>query len=176
MESAPIQLIFNREIYTEVIEDQVLHASKTVWIATADLKDLHVQKTRGYKPILELFEEMAMRGVRFRIIHAKIPSAPFRATLDSLPALVKGAMELQVCPRSHWKMVIVDGLFGFFGSANFTGAGLGVKKETRRNFEVGAITHDLALVSQLVSEFDKFWMGDFCEDCAFRDTCPDPIR
>ena len=37
-------------------------------------------------------------------------------------------MELQICPRCHWKMVIVDGRLGYTGSANFTGAGLGAKK------------------------------------------------
>jgi len=176
MEPLATRLIFNRDIYTEVIEQQVLEAQQTVWIATADLKDLHVQMARGYKPILELFEEMANRGVRFRIIHAKIPSAPFRNTLDSMPGLLAGSLELQVCPRSHWKMVIVDGRFGYFGSANFTGAGLGVKNERRRNLEVGAVTQDPALVDQLVSQFDEFWMGDYCQDCAFRDRCPDPIR
>jgi len=175
MDPMPTRLIFNRDIYNEVIENQVLRARQTVWIATADLKDLHVQTGRRYKPILELFEQMALEGVRFRIIHAKIPSAPFRDTLDSLPGLLQGGLELQVCPRSHWKMVIVDGRFGYFGSANFTGAGLGVKNERRRNLEVGAITHDPEIVGQLVSQFDQFWIGDFCGDCAFRDRCPDPI-
>jgi phosphatidylserine/phosphatidylglycerophosphate/cardiolipin synthase-like enzyme len=169
------RVIFNRDIYTEVIEGAVLHAERTVWIATADLKDLHVKMARGYKPILELFDDMAKRGVRFRVIHAKIPSGPFRNTLDKLPALVQGGLELQVCPRSHWKMVIVDGRFGYYGSANFTGAGLGVRNERRRNLEVGAVSEDPAVVKQLARQFDQFWMGAFCGDCAYRDSCPDPI-
>lgn len=175
MNAPPLQIVFNRDIYKEVIESAMLQARRTMWIATADLKDLHIEMSRGYKPILTVFEEMAKRGVRFRIIHAKLPSKPFRATLDTLPALCSGALELQVCPRSHWKMVIVDGTFGYFGSANFTGGGLGVKNEKRRNLEVGAVTRDPTMVSTLAKQFDTFWMGSFCTDCAFRKDCPDPI-
>jgi phosphatidylserine/phosphatidylglycerophosphate/cardiolipin synthase-like enzyme len=146
-----------------------------VWIATADVKDLHMKGVRGYRPILERFEEMAKGGVRFRFIHAKIPSGPFRNTLERLPTLFEGALEMQICPRSHWKMVVVDHAVAYFGSANFTGAGIGVKSERRRNLEVGAITEDPALVRELAKRFDAFWIGEHCRDCAFRRTCPDPI-
>ena len=168
------RLLFHREIYTEVVE-RLIHARRTVWIATADLKDMHVEMARGFVPILEVFDEMAGRGVRFRIIHAKLPSAPFRETLDRFRRLVEGALELQVCPRSHWKMVIVDGEVGYLGSANFTGAGMGVKKAERRNHEVGILTQDPAMIGELAGEFDRFWMGNYCQRCAFRDDCPDPI-
>ena len=170
-----MQIVFDHGIYTEVIEGAVLKAERTVWIATADLKDLHVKTWRGYAPILERFEAMAKRGVRFRVVHAKLPSGPFRDTLEALPTLSSGAMELQICPRSHWKMVIVDGTFGYFGSANFTGAGLGVKRQERRNLEVGAITRAPTVVKTLVDHFDGFWMGRVCQSCTFRNTCPDPI-
>ena len=173
--NAGLEIVFNRGIHTEVIENAVLHARHTVWIATADLKDMHVKAGRRYTPILELFESMAARGVHFRVIHAKLPSGPFRETLESLPNLLGGALELQICPRSHWKMVLVDGEFGYFGSANFTGAGLGVKNADRRNLEVGAVTRDPAAVKTLVDQFDAFWMGNFCRTCAFRESCPDPI-
>ncbi len=175
MDNDTFRLLFNRDIYTEVVEQAVLLARFTVWIATADVKDLHVKAGRGYRPILELFEEMAKGGVRFRIIHAKIPSGPFRNTLEQLPTLLGGALELQICPRSHWKMVIVDNAIAYFGSANFTGAGIGVKNERRRNLEVGAITEDPRMVNALSKQFDAFWMGDHCRDCAFRRECPDPI-
>ena len=175
MDDETLKLLFNRDIYKEVIERVVLSARSTVWIATADVKDLHVKVGRGYRPILALFEEMAKGGVRFRIIHANIPSTPFRNTLEQLPTLVGGALELQICPRSHWKMVIVDHAIAYFGSANFTGAGIGVKSERRRNLEVGAITENPGLVRELSRQFDRFWMGDRCRDCTFRKECPDPI-
>jgi len=169
------ELLSGRDLHEKVIVEAVLRASDRVWIATADLKDMHVRQARGYVPILGAFDQLARGGVRFRVIHASDPSRPFRETLDQYPLLTGGAMELQICPRSHWKMVLVDGDFAYFGSANFTGAGLGGRSPERRNLEIGAVTRDPDAINELEELFDKFWMGEFCERCAFRDRCPDPI-
>jgi len=175
MVSSDLELLTGEDLHERVIVRGVLQAQKTVWIATANLKDMHVAMARGYKPILERFNAMARDGVRFRVIHSDMPSKPFRDTLERLPRLTGGAMELQVCPRSHWKMVIVDGRLAYFGSANFTGAGLGVKRAARRNLELGVITEDREWVRRMIALFDEFWIGTFCRDCAFRKRCPDPI-
>ena len=168
-------LLFGPELYEEVVRKNLLRAEGRVWIATANLKDLHVPRGRGFEPILRVFNGMAGEGVRFRIIHSDIPSGPFRDTLEGLPDLLSGGLELQVCPRSHWKMAIVDGSFAYVGSANFTGAGLGARKPSRRNFELGVVTREREWIGRLERLFDTFWMGDFCGECAFRDRCPDPI-
>ena len=173
--SPEMEILHHRQLYEKVILGSVLSATRYVWIATANLKDMHVEQGRGYRPILEVFDELGRRGVRFRVVHADLPSRPFRDTLERLPRLSGHALELQVCPRSHWKMVVVDGREAYFGSANFTGAGLGVKSPRRRNLEVGAFTKDPSVVAKLEESFDAFWMGDHCKDCAFRDRCPDPI-
>ena len=167
------------DLYRAVITDGVLRARRSVWIATANLKDLHVPRRgrrRGYRPILEEFAEMAADGVQFRVIHAEVPSRAFRESFDAIPGLVAGGLELQICPRSHWKMVIVDGELGYTGSANFTGAGLGAKSDGRRNLELGAVGREPEFVGRLEREFDTFWMGDHCDGCGRRDICPDPIR
>lgn len=169
------RLISGFELHEQVIVDGVLAAARTVWIATANLKDMHVKGARRYRPILEHFDELAARGVRFRIIHSDLPSRPFRDTLDRCPNLLAGGLELQICPRSHWKMAIVDHRLAYLGSANFTGAGLGVKKPARRNLELGVLTTDPEWVGELVRQFDRFWIGEHCRECAFRDRCPDPI-
>jgi phosphatidylserine/phosphatidylglycerophosphate/cardiolipin synthase-like enzyme len=169
------KIVTGFDLHEKVIVEQVLNAKRTVWIATANLKDMHIAMARGYVPILEALDQMAGRGVRFRMIHAEMPSKPFRDTLDRCRGLTAGGLELQVCPRSHWKMVVVDGRFAYLGSANFTGAGLGVKKPRRRNLELGVITEDPAWVSYLEKLFDDFWIGEHCRDCAFADKCPDPI-
>jgi phosphatidylserine/phosphatidylglycerophosphate/cardiolipin synthase-like enzyme len=171
-----IEIVSGRELHERVIEGSVLVATRRVWIATADLKDMHVRLAgKRYAPILEVFDRLAASGVRFRIVHSSVPSRPFRDTLEGYPRLVGGALELQICPRSHWKMVLVDGAFAYFGSANFTGAGLGVKRAERRNLEIGAVTRDPARVRRLEQLFDSFWIGEHCTDCAYRDRCPDPI-
>ncbi len=171
-----VQLVDAGDLHQQVIIDHVLNAKRFVWIATADLKDMHVRDGKTFVPILDVFDRMARRGVRFRIIHSALPSRPFRRTLEDYPELTDGALELQVCPRSHWKLVVVDGAFGYCGSANFTGAGLGVKSQKKRNLEMGVVSSEPEWVEALSGAFDDFWMGNHCDDCGRRDVCPDPIR
>ena len=168
------ELLTDENIHQKVIVDTLLEAKTMVWIATANLKDMHIKARRGYQPILKAFDEMAVNGVLFRIIHSDIPSQSFRNTLETFPRLME-SLEFQICIRCHWKMVIVDGVSAYMGSANFTGAGLGVKSKNRRNLEVGLLTQDPGWVKQLTTQFDQFWIGQQCMQCSFRDKCPDPI-
>lgn len=172
-----MEWLTGRALYDAVITGGVLRAQRSVWIATANLKDLYVPGPgRRYRPILTEFSRLARDGVQLRVIHAELPSRSFRETFDELPALVNGGLELQICPRSHWKMVIVDGALGYTGSANFTGAGLGAKAEGNRNLELGAVGREPEFVTMLERTFDAFWMGEHCDGCGRRDICPDPIR
>ena len=170
------RLLCGTELHRVVVKEELLGARKQVGIATANLKDMHVRRGKRYKPIVEQFDEMAATGVGFRIVHSALPSRYFRRTLESFPRLTQGALELQVCPRSHWKMVLVDGRFGYCGSANFTGAGLGAKTKDKRNLEIGVVSTDPAWVTELERQFDRFWIGEHCDDCQLRDRCPDPVR
>ena len=49
------------------------------------------------------------------------------------------------------------------GSANLTGAGIGMKAETTRNFEAGILTDDPQIVEQAMNQFDEVWMGKHCK-------------
>jgi phosphatidylserine/phosphatidylglycerophosphate/cardiolipin synthase-like enzyme len=171
-----IELLTGTELHRQVVQEAILNANIYVWIATANLKDMHIPAARGYKPILDVFNGMAGQGISFRIIHSDLPSRPFRKTLDRFPLLIEGALELQICPRSHWKMVIVDGRFVYLGSANFTGAGLGAKGELKRNLELCITSYDPILVSKVTDLYDTFWIGTYCMDCAWYKNCPDPIK
>jgi phosphatidylserine/phosphatidylglycerophosphate/cardiolipin synthase-like enzyme len=175
MEAGKIELLTGSDLHKKVILDGVLNARKYVWIATANLKDMHVSTVRGYRSILQVFDRMAAAGVAFRIAHSDLPSGPFRNTLSRFPRLTGGALELQICPRAHWKMVIVDGECVYFGSANFTGAGLGARIEHKRNLELGVFTTDPSWVERLQTLYDTFWMGAHCPDCRLRQRCPEPI-
>ena len=173
----------NREIYESVICGIVPQVRERLWIATADIKDMYVppslatETRRGGRemvPFLEVLDGMLKRGVELRLIHAKDPGPNWRDDFDRYPDLWTG-MERMLCPRVHFKCIIVDGRKAYFGSANLTGAGMGAKSERKRNFENGVLTDDPTLVEPLVEQFDSVWRGDFCRDCGRRAFCGDPV-
>ena len=125
-------------------------------------------------PFLKVIAQLIGKGVEVRLIHAKEPGPNFRADFDRYPRLAKG-LERVLCPRVHFKCVIVDGTLAWFGSANLTGAGMGAKSEQKRNFENGVLTDERSLIAPLEEQFDAVWRGDFCRLCGRKDFCPDPI-
>ncbi|NNE92618.1 MAG: phosphatidylserine synthase [Verrucomicrobiales bacterium] len=171
-------LLLNREHYETVIQREIPQAEKFVWIATADIKDLHIERGgKGkYQPFLQLLADLLQDGVEIRLIHAKEPGPRFREDFDRFPELIESELfERVLCPRMHMKVIIIDGKAAYTGSANLTGAGIGSKSPHRRNFEAGIFTRDPEIVSGLMEFYDEFWIGSFCEKCGRRDVCPDPI-
>jgi len=168
-----ISFITNGELYKQVIEP-ISTASSFVWIGTADIKDLHVHYKGRVHSFLGVLDSLLKRKVAIRLLHAKEPGANFRRSFDKYPMLWDG-MERQLCPRVHFKHIIIDGKFAYSGSANLTGAGLGIKSPNNRNFESGFITTDPATVEAIMNQFDEVWIGKFCKGCGRRDFCSDPI-
>ena len=185
--SVPLQLVSGRGHYESIVH-AVMAAETSVWIATANLKELMVEDGRArpgvsrnrrrpaYRSILAVFDELCARGVELRILHAAPPSGPFRAELARHPRLAKaGGLELRLCPRVHFKAVVVDATQLYLGSANWTGAGLGAKGSGRRNFELGLLTSDLQLLDEVQALYDAIWRGTHCEGCKLREVCPAPL-
>jgi phosphatidylserine/phosphatidylglycerophosphate/cardiolipin synthase-like enzyme len=185
-----VQLVAGRGHYDAVVQ-ATMTAERSVWIATANLKELMVEDARArpgarrslkvagrrggrYRSILAVFDELAGRGVELRILHASPPSRPFRAELRRWPRLAH-ALVLHACPRVHLKAVIVDGALVYLGSANWTGAGLGAKGQGRRNFELGILTRDDLLLDQIQAYYDSIWRGRPCASCRLRPECPGPL-
>jgi phosphatidylserine/phosphatidylglycerophosphate/cardiolipin synthase-like enzyme len=187
-----LELVGGRGHYERVVR-AAMEARRSVWIATANLKELMVEDHRAvpgrrrrarvsarsaaagayrsFRSILEVFDELAGRGVELRILHAAPPSRPFRATLARRPALAR-ALQMRACPRVHFKTVVVDGAFVYVGSANWTGAGLGAKGAGRRNFELGFAGSDDGLLDRVQELYDRIWRGGACKGCKLRDVCP----
>lgn len=165
--------IANDAHYDQVIE-RIKDVKKTLWIGTADIKDLYVKDGRGTKPLLEVLSDLVKKGVAIRLIHAKEPGPAFRQDFDKYPALIEG-MERVLCPRVHFKIIIFDLKMAYVGSANLTGAGIGMKGENTRNFEAGILSTNKDFVKNAAEQFDSVWMGSFCKSCKRKEFCSDPI-
>lgn len=169
-----IEFITDRDIYLKVIQERIPLAERFVWIGTSDLKDLYVKKRAKMVPFLEVLNDLVKKGVEIRLIHAKEPGEAFRNDFDKYPALIKG-IERLLCPRVHFKIVVIDGKFAYTGSANLTGAGMGAKSDNKRNFENGFITDNTDLVSKIMDQFDSVWMGKHCRKCGRKQFCTEHI-
>ena len=158
----------------------VRDAKVSVWIATANVREMLVERSRVgrrsiFGSVLRVLDELSERGVELRLLHAELPSRPFRDELERLPRLTKGGLQIRMCPRIHLKCVIVDGRFLYVGSANWTGAGLGAKSERNRNFELGFVTEDEAMLDDVQSLYEHLWNGGDCASCGRRELCESPL-
>jgi phosphatidylserine/phosphatidylglycerophosphate/cardiolipin synthase-like enzyme len=181
-----LELVGGRGHYERVIA-AIREAHTSVWIATANVKELLIEDGRAapgrrrslrrspYISILATLDGLATRGVELRLLHAELPSRPFRESLARYPRLVAGGLALRRCPRVHLKAVIVDGSLLYLGSANWTGAGLGAKGSGRRNFELGIVTENAGLLDDVQALYEQIWTGGECAACKLEDVCPGPL-
>jgi phosphatidylserine/phosphatidylglycerophosphate/cardiolipin synthase-like enzyme len=168
------EYIADREHYEKVIE-RIRGTKSILWIGTADIKDLHIAKGKESEPFLGLLSRLLKAGVEIRLIHAKEPGPAFREDFDRYKNL-STSLERMLCPRVHFKIIIIDGQWTYIGSANLTGAGMGMKSANHRNFETGILTNDPHLVESAMEQFDSVWRGEHCKKCGRRQYCTDPIK
>lgn len=168
-----IKYISNSAHYQEVIA-QIKTVKQTLWIGTADIKDLYVELGKDKKPFLALIAQLIRKGVEVRLIHAKEPGQAFREDFDKYPVLYD-RLERVLCPRVHFKIIVIDCEMVYLGSANLTGAGIGMKADTTRNFEAGILTDDPELIEAAMNQFDEVWIGTMCKKCKRKEYCADPI-
>ena len=172
-QSATTRYIRDEAHYAEVLL-RAREVKSTLWIGTADLKDVFVMRGKTARPFLGEVAELIEKGVGVRLIHAKEPGPNFRKDFDRYPVLATG-LERVLCPRVHFKMLIFDLETAYIGSANLTGAGIGMKSDGKRNFEAGVWTDNPELVSAAVAQFDSVWMGAPCAGCRRKAFCSDSI-
>ena len=72
--------IQNEEHYSEVIS-RIAKVRSTLWIGTADIKDVYVKQDGEAIPLLGQLATLLKRGVGVRLIHAKEPGPNFRVFL-----------------------------------------------------------------------------------------------
>ena len=166
------EIITDADIYRQVILGRIPKTKDFLWLGTSDLKDLYVDKNGRMVPFLEILSDLAERKISIRLIHAKEPGPAFRRDFDRYPNLIS-RVERILCPRVHFKSVVIDGRFAYTGSANLTGAGMGAKGPNRRNFEAGIITTDKKMIDKIMQQFDEVWMGKHCKKCQRKPYCAD---
>lgn len=175
------KILDGRAHYEELAIGAIRRAAVSVWIATANLKTTLVEAPIGtraraqgrYVSFFETLQDLARRGVEVRLLHASPPSGPLRAEMGRLAK--EARVELRRCPRVHLKLVAIDGALLYLGSANLTGAGLGAKGDARRNFEMGIVTDDDAMLDVAQERFDRIWRGAECKGCSLRRQCDAPL-
>jgi len=171
-----MKLLLDREIYENFTETHLARAGHFVWIATANVKATGLRYQGRFVSFVDLMAALVNRGVTFRIIHAEIPSGPFRERyerVDSKGALSAG-VEFLHCIRMHAKIFVVDGKVALVGSPNLTGAGIGAKAGAKRNFEIAFRVEGEKETTPYMDYFDYVWMGGPCPKCGHRDICPAP--
>lgn len=170
-----LKYISNSDHYKEVIEKS-LKVKKSLWIGTADIKDLYIKSgINGTKPYLGVLSDLIRNNVEIRLLFAKEPGPNFKNDFDKYPLLINH-LETAVCPRVHFKFFIFDLKEVYIGSANLTGAGLGMKSENNRNFEAGILTDETEIVENTINQFDNVWIGNHCVKCGRKNYCPQPIN
>jgi len=169
-----LKYIANEQHYNDVLSN-IANVKRTLWIGTADIKDLYIKQGNDVVPMLGVLASLLKKGIEIRLIHAKEPGENFRADFDNYPVLATG-LERVLCPRVHFKMLIFDLESAYIGSANLTGAGIGMKSPQKRNFEAGIFTNDPEIVESAINQFDRVWMGSHCEKCGRREFCGDRIK
>lgn len=179
-----VELIADEAHLPRVVQAGMLGAKTSLDISTADFKAMLVPdpaaqgRGRNAPSIVDHLVRLAKRGVEVRVLHAGVPSGPALAQIKKAfggksPA---GNFTIRRCPRLHAKAVVVDARWLYLGSANLTGAGLGAKGPTRRNFEWGVISETPSLVDAVMGRFNTLWEGGHCGGCGRRDVCPVPLE
>ncbi len=172
-----MRLISDSGHFDLLVRDGILKARERIWIATANVKDLHIPGPgRRSSPLLDHLAALQRKGVLIRLLHGGKPGRLFLNTLNRNSDLHSGdGFEMQHCPRVHCKIIIVDNKMAYTGSANLTGAGIGAKSDSRRNFESGVLFDDSESLEALEDYFDRIWMGNHCTTCGRRKICPSPF-
>ena len=169
-------LIIDAQHFQKIVRDGILRATVCVDVMTADFKAMLVPDAtnpRRARSIVEVFRQLAGRGVEIRLLHAGVPSS---AALRELKKEIPRGLSIRRCPRLHAKAVVIDCRQMYLGSANLTGAGLGAKSDGKRNFEMGVWTESSALIDAVLEQFNTLWEGRRCTTCRRKDVCPVPLE
>ena len=154
-----ISYIADDEHYTEVFRrmTEVKHDLK---IATANLKNFNVQveSENGVESfrLCDFFLSLVERGVHVQIVCMK-PYGFYLYAKEKCPELLEHPFfELRCNEHNHMKLFIFDNEIAYIGSANITGAAIGMRESRRRNHEAGILLTG-PMIQEPIRHFEKSW-------------------
>lgn len=165
-----LEFLTDGALYRRVMREEIPAARKSLFIASALVKQTRLEAAGGIVPFCELARDLVERGTRVAFLVSGCPSRPFMETLRAFPAVVSKAT-WRICPRNHMKIVLIDEKRLYVGSANLTGAGLGMKGASKRNFELGFLTGDRALVRRVLEMTGAIMERKPCAKCGVKKLC-----
>ena len=121
---------------------------KDAYVRKENPLDWHCRHQRPLRKRRPRHQALTRSPIRPRQTRCRNPPDTRQRTRPSLP------------PRVHFKIIVFDLKTAYVGSANLTGAGLGMKGENTRNFEAGVLSSNHDFVKNAAEQFDSVWMGD----------------
>lgn len=156
----------NGELF-DVISNGLVKARESVIIGTYNLQDIRIQLGNRSTSLSEVLIHLLKKGVKILICLASFMRKSRFIQTMSMNRLAREKMAIRFCRRMHFKTIIVDLEYAYVGTANISGAGVGLKSQERRNFELGFVTHDSELIADVASTFMEIFNGKFCPKCYF---------
>ncbi len=163
--SDKLQLISfkNMEIFKKVISR--IHKTKTsLIIGTYNLQDIQIEVGGLSTSLSEVLKKLARRGVKVLIILAPfMQRSQFIHTIRN-NRLDSGNILIRFCRRMHFKTIISDLQYAYIGTANLSGAGVGMKSIRKRNFELGFVTYNTNVIADIATTFMEIFNGEYCSE------------
>jgi len=162
----------NCELFEIVISEGLLRAQKTLIIGTYNLQDIRITENHQTTSLSEVLVKLLKRNVQVLIILAAfMQRSHFIQTLQMNASQLSAFENIRIrfCRRMHFKTIIVDLKYAYIGTANLSGAGVGLKSLRKRNFELGFVTYDTGIIADIASTFMEVFNGKYCtsEGCHF---------
>lgn len=150
------------ELFEKVILEGLLQARDSLLIGTYNLQDIRIESGTHTTSLSEVLIRLVKKGVKVLIcLTPFMQRSRFIQTLRQNP-LAREKILIHFCRRMHFKTIIVDLNYAYIGTANLSGAGVGLKSIRKRNFELGFITEKHEMIATIAETFLEIFNGKYC--------------